>query len=203
MSLLLFLRLVHFPCTGTYLKRACEDTNPGAGGGFIGRANLNLREDKGWTYGARSSFSGDEYSGNFEFSSGIKADATDSALSEVVRELKDYANTGITNDELLFMKSAIGQRDALRYETGLQKAGFIRNILDYNLPANYTDLQQQILKSMTKKDIDDLAKKWIHPDKLNMLLVGDKAKILPGLQKLGYKIIELDVDGKVVEKKAF
>ena len=56
---------------------------------------------------------------------------------------------------------------------------------------------------MTKKEIDALAKKWIQPDKLNMLLVGDKAKILPGLQKLGYKIVELDVDGKVVEKKGF
>ena len=56
---------------------------------------------------------------------------------------------------------------------------------------------------MTKKDIDALAKKWIQPDKLNMLLVGDNAKILPGLQKLGYKIIELDADGKLVEKKKF
>jgi zinc protease len=190
-----------YDATGEFYKAGLM--NFALGGGFNGRLNLNLREDKGWTYGARSSFSGDEYSGNFEFSSGIKADATDSALSEVVRELKDYAATGITNDELLFMKSAIGQRDALRYETGLQKAGFIRNILDYNLPANYTDIQQQILKGMTKKDIDALAKKWIQPGKLNMLLVGDKAKILPGLQRLGYKIVELDVDGKVVEKKAF
>jgi len=190
-----------YDATGEYFKAGLM--NFALGGGFNGRLNINLREDKGWTYGARSSFSGDEFSGNFEFSSGIKADATDSALSEVVRELKDYSTTGITNDELLFMKSAIGQRDALRYETGIQKAGFIRNILDYNLPVNYTDIQQQILKSMTKKDIDALAKKWIKPDKLNMLLVGDKAKILPGLQKLGYKIIELDADGKIVEKKAF
>ena len=190
-----------YDATGEYFKAGLM--NFALGGGFNGRLNINLREDKGWTYGARSSFSGYEFSGNFEFSSGIKADATDSALSEVVRELKDYSTTGITNDELLFMKSAIGQRDALRYETGIQKAGFIRNILDYNLPANYTDIQQQILKAMTKKDIDALAKKWIKPDKLNMLLVGDKAKILPGLQKLGYKIIELDADGKLVEKKAF
>jgi zinc protease len=122
---------------------------------------------------------------------------------EVVKELKNYATNGITNDELMFMKSAIGQRDALRYETGIQKAGFIANILKYNLPANYTAQQANILKAITKKDIDALSKKWIQPDKLNMLLVGDKAKILPGLQKLGYKIVELDTDGKVVEKKGF
>ena len=173
------------------------------GGGFNGRLNINLREDKGWTYGARSSFTGDEYSGDFEFSSGIKAEATDSALVEVVKELKNYSANGITEDELAFMKDAIGQRDALRYETGIQKAGFIRNILDYNLPENYTEIQQKILKSMTKKEIDALAKKYVDANKLNMLLVGDKAKILAGLQKLGYPIVELDVDGKPVEKKGF
>jgi zinc protease len=190
-----------YDATGEFYKAGLM--NFALGGGFNGRLNINLREDKGWTYGARSSFGGDEFSGNFEFSSGIKADATDSALSEVVRELKDYSTTGITDDELKFMKSAIGQRDALRYETGFQKAGFIRNILDYNLPADYTSQQAKIIQAMTKKDINALAKKWIQPDKLNMLLVGDKAKILPGLQKLGYKIIELDADGKPVEKKAF
>lgn len=190
-----------YDATGEFYKAGLM--NYVLGGAFNSRLNLNLREDKGWTYGARSSFSGDEYGGDFEFSSGIKADATDSALIQVVKELRNYSADGITNDELSFMKSAIGQRDALRYETGFQKAGFIRNILDYNLPANYTGIQQKILKSMTKKDIDELAKKYIDASKLNMLLVGDKTKILPGLQKLGYPIVELDVDGKPVEKKAF
>jgi zinc protease len=190
-----------YDATGEYYRAGLM--NYVLGGAFNSRLNLNLREDKGWTYGARSSFSGDEYDGDFEFSSGIKADATDSALVQVVKELKDYENSGITDDELAFMKSAIGQRDALRYETGIQKAGFIRTILDYNLPANFAQLQQKILKGMTKKEIDALAKKYIDVTKLNMLLVGDKAKVLPGLQKLGYPIVELDVDGKPVEKKAF
>ena len=56
---------------------------------------------------------------------------------------------------------------------------------------------------MTKKEIDALAKKWINPEKMNMLLVGDKARILAGLQKLGYPIVELDSDGKAAGKKAF
>ncbi|TMI96077.1 MAG: hypothetical protein E6H06_05125 [Bacteroidetes bacterium] len=90
----------------------------------------------------------------------------------------------------------------MRYETGFQKAGFIRNILEYNLPANYTEIQARILRSMTKEQIDALAKKYIDAGKLNMLLVGDKTKILSGLQKLGYPIVELDVDGKPAEKKA-
>jgi zinc protease len=173
------------------------------GGAFNSRLNLNLREDKGWTYGARSSFSGGKQTGDFTFSAGIRANATDSAMIEIMKELKNYEESGITEEELAFMKSAIGQRDALRYETGFQKAGFIGNILDNNLPPDYVDQQNKIVANMTKAEIDALAKKWIKDGKMNVLVVGDKAKILPGLQKLGYEIIELDADGKPVEKKAF
>ena len=173
------------------------------GGDFNSRLNLNLREDKGWTYGARSSFSADEYSGDFEFSSSIRADATDSALAEVMKELNNYRQNGITNDELAFMKNSLGQRDALSYETGFQKAGFIGRILDYNLPADYVDQQNRILAKLTKQQVDAIVKKNLHPDRMNILLVGDKAKILDGVKKLGYQVVELDVDGKPVEKKAF
>ncbi len=169
--------------------------NYSIGGDFNSRLNINLREDKGWTYGARSSFSGNEYAGDFTFSSGIRADATDSALTEVIKEIKNYAAAGITPQELTFMKQAIGQRDALAYETGAQKAGFVGRILQYTLPANFAETQNNILKNMKKPEMDALAKKWLNVNKMNILLVGDKAKILPGLQKFGYDIVELDADG--------
>src|SRR5688572_24312132 len=97
----------------------------------------------------------------------------------------------------------MGQRDAMRYETGSQKAGSIGNIPDNTLPADYVAQQNNILKTLTKEEIDALAKKRLASDKMNILVVGDKAKILAGLQKLGYEIIELDADGKPMEKKAF
>ncbi len=182
-----------YDATGEYYKAGL--TNYSLGGDFNGRVNINLREDKGWTYGARTNFTADRYTGRFAFSSGIRAEATDSALVEVMKELKKYAATGITNDELVFLKSSLGQRDALLYETGTQKAVFIGRILEYNLPADFVDTQNKILKNITKPEIDALAAKWLTTDQMNILLVGDKAKILPGLQKLGYDIIELDVDG--------
>jgi zinc protease len=190
-----------YDATGDYYKTRLM--NYALGGDFNSRLNLNLREDKGWTYGARSGFVADNYSGDFSFSSGIRADATDSALVEVMTELKNYSENGITDKELAFMKNSLGQRDALLYETGPQKAGFIRRILDYNLPADYVDQQNKILAKMTKKEIDAMAKKMLHPEKMNILLVGDKAKIMTGVKKLGYEIVELDVDGKVIEKKGF
>jgi zinc protease len=190
-----------YDATGEYYKAGLM--NYALGGGFNSRLNLNLREDKGWTYGARSTFDADDYTGEFEFSSGIKAEATDSALAEVIKELRNFETNGIRNDELAFMKSAIGQRDALRYETGPQKAQFIARMLKYNLPPNYVEMQNKMLQSMTKKEIDALAKKWIKPEKLNMLLVGDKAKILAGLQKMGYPIIELNAEGEPTQKRGF
>ena len=182
-----------YDATGEYYRAGLM--NYPLGGAFNSRINLNLREDKGWTYGARSGFSGDKYSGEFSFSSGIRANATDSALTEVMKELTDYAKNGIRNDELQFMKQAIGQRDALRYETGFQKAGFIRNILYYGLPEDYTRQQSKILSDLTAADVNKVSSKWIQPDKMNVLVVGDKEKILPGLKKFPYDIIELDVDG--------
>ncbi len=182
-----------YDATGEYYKAGLM--NFVFGGAFNSRVNLNLREDKGWTYGARASFSGDQFTDDYQFSAGIRADATDSALIEVMKELKEYAASGITAEELAFTKSAVGQRDALLYETGNQKAGFIGRILTYDLATNFVETQNKILASITKKEIDALAKKWLNTGKMNILLVGDKAKILPGLQKLGYEIVELDTDG--------
>jgi zinc protease len=181
--------------TGEYYRNTLM--NYPLGGSFNSILNYNLRETKGWTYGARSSFSGNKYTGNFTFSSGIRADATDSALSDLMRDLKAYAEQGVKESDLAFTKSAIGQRDALQYETGFQKAGFISRLLEYNLPVSFVETQNKILASITKPEIDALAKKWIRTDKMNILLVGDKAKILAGIQKLGYEIIELDVDGNL------
>lgn len=191
-----------YDATGDYFKAYLA--NYPLGTGFNSRLNLNLREDKGWTYGARGGFAGDQYSGEYEFSSGIKAGATDSALLEVMKEIRDYVASGPTDEEVAFMKSAIGQSDALRYETGMQKAQFIRRILDYNLPANFVETQTKILKSMTKEQMLAMARKYLDPEKMNILLVGDKAKVLDGVKKLGYEIVELDTDGnKLDSKKAF
>lgn len=184
-----------YDATGEYYRATL--TNWPLGGAFNSRINLNLREDKGWTYGARSTFTADNYSGTFFFSSGIRANATDSALTEVMKEFKNYTTTGVTEDEIKFMKSALGQRDALLYETGFQKAGFIGRILEYNLPADFVDEQNKILANITKREMDALAKKYIKPETTNILVVGDKAKILPGLEKFGYEIVELDVEGKL------
>jgi len=182
-----------YDLTGEYYK--ADLTNYILGGNFNSRLNLNLREDKAWTYGARSSFNGNKYAVTFSFSSGIKANATDSALTEVLKEFNNYINNGVTDEEMAFMKSAISQRDALQYETPSQKSNFIARLLENHLEGDYIEKQNTIVDNISKATILNLAAKWIQPEKMNIVLVGDKAKILPGLQKFGYEIIELDVEG--------
>ncbi|MEP6617295.1 MAG: pitrilysin family protein [Ginsengibacter sp.] len=185
-----------YDATGDFYRAYLSNYN--LGGDFNGRMNLNLREAKGWTYGARSGFAGDKLSGTFTFSSGIKAGATDSALSEVMRELKAYHEAGIKEEELAFLKKSIGQSDARNYETGIQKANFIGRILKYDLPADFVSQQIKILNSFSVPQADAIIKKYIDPDRMNIVLVGDKERILTGLQKSGYEIVQLDSNGDPV-----
>jgi zinc protease len=169
------------------------------GGAFNSRLNLYLREDKGWTYGARSSFDGDKYTGDYSFSAGIKASATDSALTDVLRIIDEYKTKGVSAEELAFTQNSMTQSEARKYETGFQKAGFLNNILTYNLPADYTMKQNEILKGLTVADVSNLAKNHLPSnDKLVVLLVGDKATLADKIKAKGFEIVELDKEGKVV-----
>lgn len=183
-----------YDALGEYYKSTLA--NYAFGGSFNCRVNINLREDKGWTYGARSGFNGNDYTGTYLFSSGIKAAVTDSALAEFMKELNNYNKQGMTAEELASMKSALGQSDARKYETGFQKAGFLVNILQYNLKPDFVEQQNKILQSITTAELNKLVIKWLDANKMNIVLAGDKDKIAPGLEKLGYNIVELDAEGE-------
>ena len=171
------------------------------GGGFNSRLNLNLREDKGWTYGAGSAFESNPWGGHYLFGSSIKGDATDSALVEIMKEMNSYVQNGVTDKELEFMKTAIAQGEARSYETGMQKAQFIGRILDYNLPANYMEQQKKLLQNMTASQLNQITRTYIRPDQINIILAGDKTKILDKVKKLGYEVVEVDTNGDQVEQK--
>jgi zinc protease len=190
-----YLTDLKYDVTGDYYKSYLM--NFPLGGAFNSRINLNLREDKGWTYGARAGFQADEEIGSFSAGAGVKAIATDSSVVEFIKEIKGYQKDGITEDELAFMKSSIGQRDARNYETPRQKAGFLRRIVHYNLDRTFVDEQTKLVENVTKAELDALAKKYLQPENMYILVVGDEKSIRPGLEKLGYEIIVLDASGEV------
>ncbi|MEO6950082.1 MAG: pitrilysin family protein [Ginsengibacter sp.] len=183
-----------YDALGDYYKAMLSSYN--LGGGFNSRLNIRLREDKGWTYGARAGFSGNKYTGEFAFSSGIRADATDSALAEIIGQLKEYNTSGPDKEEVAFMKNSIGQSDARNYETGGQKAAFISRMLIYDLPANFVEQQTKILNNISVKELETLSKKYYDLNKMNILLVGDTKVFMPELKKMGYEIVELNSDGE-------
>jgi len=190
-----FANNVLYNPTGEYYRWTLA--NFPLGGAFNSRLNLKLREDKGWTYGARSGINADEHNATYMFFAGIKASATDSALVEIEKDMNGYLATGITQDEITFMKNSIGMSEARQYETGLQKASFMAKILKYNLPHGFVSAQNKLLADITIPQINEQIKKTLDPSKMYVLLAGDKAKILPGLEKLGYKVIELTAEGEV------
>lgn len=186
-------RALPFDATGEYYRAGLM--NYPLGGAFNSRINLNLREDKGYTYGARSFFSGDEKAGWFRASAGVRADATAASIVEFAKEIDSFRKSGITADELSFTKSAIGQRDARAYETPRQKLGFLSRMVTYDLKPSFIDEQSDILASMTKEEIDDLAAKHLRLDEMIMVVVGDKEMVYDDVKALGYKIVDVDADG--------
>jgi len=185
-----------YDATGDYYKSTIM--NFSFGGAFNSRINYLLREVKGWTYGTRGGFSGTSYKGAYTISGGFKANTTDSTITELFSELKKYVSTGVTDEELSFTRNAMLQSDALKYESPMQKLGFISRVLDYNLPKDYVASQAQILNSITKDEINNLAKKYLPYDNMVIVVVGDKASNLDKLKKLGFEVIELDVNGKII-----
>jgi len=164
------------------------------GGSFNSRINLNLREDKGYTYGARSRFTGDDRLGTFVASAGVRTDATAASIVEFVDEIERYAAEGISDEELRFTRQAIGQQDALRYETPLQKLDILSDIVTYRLSDDFIERQNDILDSIRKREVDALAREHLDFEGMILVVVGDKNVILPDLEALGYPIVELDTE---------
>jgi zinc protease len=186
-----------YDATGDYFKSGIM--NFPLGGVFNSRLNLYLREEKGWTYGARTGFGGSKYAGNFAFSGGILASATDSALHDVLHIIQEYKTNGATEDELKFTKSAKIQSEARQYETGNQKAGYLMEVSEYNLPKDFAQKQNSILKNITLNEINTLAKTKIrNNDEFLILLVGDQ-KHLSEKTKAQFEIVFLDKEGNPVK----
>ena len=163
------------------------------GGAFNSRINLNLREDKGYTYGARSYFYGDKFSGVYTASAEVRADVTDKSIVEFVKEIQHYADKGISDEELAFMRNAINQKDALKYETPSSKLNFLAQILEHNLSADFVKQRNEIVKNISKEEINALAQKHLNIKEMLMVVVGDAKTLKPQLEALGYEVIDYEI----------
>jgi zinc protease len=167
------------------------------GGGPSGRLFLNLREDKGYTYGAYSNFGGSKFRGTWVSSSEVRTDVTEGAMKEFMYELNRLRNEPVSAEELDNAKRAIIGSFALSLE---QPTTLLQNIITqklYNLPADYWDTYPQKVSAITAADVQAAAQKYIDLGHLQVVAVGDASKAREILSKYG-KVELYDADGKPV-----
>ncbi|EKO3554070.1 insulinase family protein [Vibrio fluvialis] len=180
-----------FDATGElYLSQL---SNFNLAGNFNSRINQNLREDKGYTYGASSYFVSNREVGGIVFNAQVRADSTVPSIIEMEKEMDRFSKQGMTNEEMKFLRLAVGQQDALSYETPSQKAQLLSSILTYSLDKDYLQQRNDIVKSVDKSTLDELAAKWFVPADYQIIVVGDAKSLKPQLEKLTIPVEELEI----------
>ncbi|TFG97733.1 MAG: insulinase family protein, partial [Calditrichales bacterium] len=155
------------------------------GGSFSGIVNLILREEKGFTYGARTGFDGTEYPGAFFASAAVQSNATLES-AQIFRDAISKYRQGISKEDLDFTQNALVKSNARRFETSRALLGMLNNIARYDLAKDYVKKQEQIVREMTLEQHQALAEKYLQPDKMIYLIVGDAQTQLKPLKKLGF-----------------
>jgi len=171
------------------------------GGNFNSRINLNLREDKGYTYGAFTGFSGDKFAGTFGASAAVRTDVTAAAIKEFLAEMNKYRSSGISPAELEFMRQAINQSDALQYETPQAKLGFMSQILEHQLSPDFVKTQSDIVATISQSEINALAAKHLDPASMLILVVGDAKTLKPQLSTLGWPVLDHPVPSTATKQQ--
>jgi zinc protease len=154
------------------------------GGSFNGVLNLILREEKGFTYGARSSFSGSKDYGQFSASSKVRTNSTLESVTIFKTEMEKYRNA-IPQEYVDFTKSSLLKGNALRFETLGGLLGMLNTMTDYNLPADYIKKEEGYVKGLTVDKQLQIAKKYIDPLKMYYVVVGDAKTQLDALEAVG------------------
>ncbi len=172
------------------------------GGGFGTRLNLNLREDKGYSYGVFSTLVNYNDFGMWYSSGGVQTDKTKESLVEFDKEMKNLAGAKpITETELATAQQGRVRGYSQQFESLSRISGQIATLWVQGLPM--TEMQQEVdlTGAATMADVVAASKKYVTPDKMSLLLVGDLAKIEPGVRSLNLgEIVVLDVEGKPVKK---
>ncbi len=168
------------------------------GGPFTSRINMNLRENKGYTYGASSSFGYYDNGGFFMVSTSVGMENTANALKEIIFELNNIRQ-GITAEELEFAKSYLIRQFPSNFETYGQIASNLSMLVAHSLPDNYFNTYMDNIASVSIDDVNSIAKESIFPDELLIVIVGDTEKLLPQLQEAKFEnIITTDYMGKTI-----
>jgi zinc protease len=173
------------------------------GGQFSARVNMNLREDKGYTYGANTGYSYRRGAGPFQASADVQTAVTKESVQEFLKELNGIRGAiPVTQAELDYNKQSLIRRFPQGFETGGQISNQLANLVVYGLPDSYFNDYITKVQSVTIEDVNRVANKYLTPDQMAILIVGDKAVIEPKLKEIegvGTSIRFLDTEGNPIQ----
>src|SRR4051812_20820541 len=162
---------------------ALQVLNTILGGSFTSRLNQNLRETKGYTYGAGSGFSMRRMAGPFTAQAEVVSAKTDSALIEFIKELRAIRDT-VPSDELAKAKRYLQLGMPADFETTGSIANQMLPLITYGIPLDFYNTAVQNIGAVTQADVQRVARQYVDPDKLTLVIVGDRKSIEPGLRAL-------------------
>ncbi len=165
------------------------------GAGAASRLFLNLREEKGYTYGVYSNVIARKYAGPWTAGGDLRTEVTDGAMTEFLRELNRIREEKVPEDELEAARRSVVARFALSLESPQQLIGYAITRKAYNFPADYWDKYPAQIVAIQADDVERVAKKYINPGTMQVVAVGDASKIKTVMEKYG-PVEMVDVSGK-------
>lgn len=178
---------------------ALQVMNESLGGLFSSRINLNLRETHGYTYGASSQFVFRRSAGPFLVATGVRTDVTAASVAEIFKEVRGIREKPPTGDELALSKDSLVRSLPAQFETSSRVTNSTSNIYIYDLGLDYYSRLAGRMTAVTADQVRAVAEKYVVPEKLVVIAVGDRAKIAGDLQKLNLGAMELrNTEGSVV-----
>jgi len=170
------------------------------GGDFVSRLNMNLREDKHWSYGAGSMVWDARGQRPFIAYVSVQMDKTKESIQEIEKELNSIISTKpVTTEEFNRVQKNMTMQLPGMWETNSSVSGSITEQVKFNLGDDYYKTYDAKVRKLTQDELQQLSKQVVKPDQVDWFVVGDKSKILNSLKETGYTIIEVDPDGNEVK----
>ncbi len=163
---------------------ALQVMNESLGGLFSSRINLNLREAHGYSYGAGSQFVFRRAAGPFLVSTGVRTEVTGPAIGEIFKEIRGMREKPPVGDELALAKDSIVRSLPAQFETSRSVTASTANIYIYDLGLDYYSKIASRLSAVDGAQVKAAADKYLVPEKMTVIAVGDRAKIAADVQKL-------------------
>ncbi|WP_405609815.1 M16 family metallopeptidase [Polaribacter sp. Asnod1-A03] len=170
------------------------------GGGGTARLFMNLREDKGYTYGSYSSLRQSKIAASFRATASVRNNVTDSSVVEIKKEIDKIKDVKVSEEELKNAKAKYVGNFVMEVQKPATAASYALNIARYNLPSDFYENYLSNINAVTVEDVQNAASKYFKSDEARIIITGKAIEVLDNLEKTGYTINYFDKNGDATGK---